>query len=310
MEFSATLSKGWSITWRNKWLWLLALIPAATGLVSFGFSFLQQNMGLNSQVGSPYSSGGLFLLSCLQLIVSFVVGLINLAARGGLIAAVDNIDRSESYSFGRAFGEGWQKEGPLLFMNILMFGGLIMIIIMVIALAAAGSFFTVAFGGTQDSGGADLVGLLSLLGLCCLAIMIIIPYFVVILTQPFAFRGIMLHEMGVRESIGHGWKVLRGNLGEILLLVLPFALLNSLLGAIFASIIFGSDLLGLIAGESVAGISVISWIVIAVYLALTPIFVLLATWQSAVFTLGYRSWTGKEGLFSENNDLLNPTWKP
>lgn len=44
MEYSALFSRGWGITWRNKWMWLLAFIPAVADLVTFGFSAGQQGM--------------------------------------------------------------------------------------------------------------------------------------------------------------------------------------------------------------------------------------------------------------------------
>ena len=55
MEYSALFSRGWSIIWRNKWMWLLAFIPAMAGLITFGFNaVLQLSLIHISEPTRPY----------------------------------------------------------------------------------------------------------------------------------------------------------------------------------------------------------------------------------------------------------------
>ena len=47
---------------------------------------------------------------------------------------------------------------------------------------------------------------------------------------PFAQRAAVLEDMGVIESIGRGWQVIKENLGEVIILLLLFLLLGLLVG--------------------------------------------------------------------------------
>ena len=251
MEYSALFSRGWGITWRNKWMWLLAFIPAVAGLVTFGFSAGQQGMMAG---GVAYGTGAVLLLSCLRFIVAFLIFLIGLATRGGLIAAVDGVDRGESYSFGRALGDGRRKVWPLLGMSLLLFGGFGILVALGVALIVAGSFFA------------------------------------------------------VRESIRHGWKVLRENLGEIVLLAVPFFLLCALLAGLYSVVALGGSVTAILSGDPAAAMNAFSWRFIVLYVIWSLIYAVLLAWQSATFTLGYRSWTGKGAL--EDEDIFGAAWTP
>jgi len=306
MEYSALFSRGWGITWRNKWMWLLAFIPAVAGLVTFGFSAGQQGMMAG---GVAYGTGAVLLLSCLRFIVAFLIFLIGLATRGGLIAAVDGVDRGESYSFGRALGDGRRKVRPLLGMSLLLFGGFGILVALGIALIVAGSFFAGLTGEMLGSNGTfGLIDVLATLGFCCLAVFIGLVAIVLNLIYPFAYRGIMVRDMGVRESIRHGWKVLRENLGEIVLLAVPFFLLGALLAGLYSVVALGGSVTAILSGDPAAAMNAFSWRFIVLYVIWSLIYAVLLAWQSATFTLGYRSWTGKGAL--EDEDIFGAAWTP
>jgi hypothetical protein len=117
------------------------------------------------------------------------------------------------------------------------------------------------------------------------------------LIYPFAFRGIMLRGMGVVESIRHGWRVLRENAGEIILLALPFLLVYLLFGVVFAAAYFilvapGGFENALLSGAMTA----MNWRFLLVFLFYGLVGAALSAWQSATFTLGYLQWTGKNVL--------------
>ena len=305
MEYSALFSRGWSIIWRNKWMWLLAFIPAMAGLITFGFNAVLQR----ATAGGTYGAGLILQLSCLQFIVAFFVGLIGLVTRGGLIAAVDGVDRGESYSFGRAFGDGRRKIGPLLGMSLLLVGGFTVLVIGM-ALIALIPVLIGAYANRPELNEALIAGmsLLGMLGFCCLAAFFVLAAVVLNLIYPFAYRGIMLRDMGVRKSIGHGWTVLRGNLGEIVLLALPFFLLRVLLTGLYSAVALRGSLAAMLSGDTAAVMNALTWQFIALYVIWSLIHAVLLAWQSATFTLGYRVWTGKGA--QENEESLWAEWRP
>jgi len=305
MEYSGLFSRGWGIIWRNKWMWLLAFIPAASGLITFGFNAVLQR----ATAGGTYGAGLILQLSCLQFIVAFLVGLIGLVTRGGLIAAVDGVDRGESYSFGRAFGDGRRKIWPLLGMSLLLIGGFSILVVLGIALIITGLFLAGFTSEMLGSGGAfSLTDALVTLGFCCLAVFFALAAIVLNLVYPFAYRGIMLRDMGARESIRHGWKVMRGNLGEIVLLALPFFLLSALLTGLYTTFALRGSLTAILSGDTTAVMNALTWQFIAIYVIWASIYAVLLAWQSATFTLGYRIWTGKGALGDEES--LGAAWTP
>lgn len=297
MDYSETLSKGWRITWRHKWMWLLTFIPALGGLLSFGISSFQQNAALDG-AGDPEvlmsQMGGMLLLNCLIFIVGLVIGIIGLATRGGLIAAVAGINRGESYTFGGAVRAGGRKLLPLIGMSLLLIGGFILLAALVgmilLVVFSVGAF---ASGSGQSESLWAGLGLVGTLGMCCAMIVFAIVAMLVNVVYPFAFRGIMLRDLGVIDSIGHGWRVVRENLGEIILLYLPFFLLTLLLGGVYAVFTFGSAFQAAMAGDPTAMMSGFGWEFFVLFIIWTFISAVLSAWQSAAFTLAYEQWMGK-----------------
>lgn len=136
MEYSALFSRGWGITWRNKWMWLLAFIPAVAGLVTFGFSAGQQGMMAG---GVAYGTGAVLLLSCLRFIVAFLIFLIGLATRGANRRRGRRRSRRELQFRPRA--RRWRRKvWPLLGMSLLLFGGFGILVALGIALIVAARF--------------------------------------------------------------------------------------------------------------------------------------------------------------------------
>jgi len=146
------------------------------------------------------------------------------------------------------------------------------------------------------------IGGLALVFLCLLCLLI--PFLIALsLIYAFAFRGIVLRNMGVMESIRHGWGVLRGNLGEIIILGLAFVLVNIVIGFVILALLVP---LGLVVGVplvmlgetnatalqgllAVLGV-IVGLVVVALISAITT------AWQSSTFTVAYLRWTGKDVL--------------
>ena len=99
----------------------------------------------------------------------------------------------------------------------------------------------------------------------------------------FAIRGIILHRLSAIKGVGHGWHVVRHNLGRIVLFTLPFLLLYLLLRLAISgafSPLFWRYLL----------------FFVLIFVFSTLLNGVLTAWQSATFTLAYLQWTGKDVL--------------
>jgi len=306
MDYMDTVRRGWRITWNNKWLWLLGFLAALGG---GGSGYSQSNYQMGSQdipAGglSPEMmaaiGGGVLLLACVFFIIGILLWLVSLAARGGLITSVVELARGETSSFGKAFRQGWRKVVPLLLMTILLFAVVIILAIVVAVLFAGTIVGAIAAGSSGSENMAAILGSLGV-GLLCLLCLMIPLAIVLNFIYPFAYRGIMLGDLGVMDAIRHGWKVLLDNLGNILILGLIFLLVQLVIGAIFFGIM---GLLGLSTGLvqmlfSGGRASTSQWMaaglgVLATALIFAVISAIVTAWRSATFTLAYVQWTGKD----------------
>jgi hypothetical protein len=121
---------------------------------------------------------------------------------------------------------------------------------------------------------------------------------------PFAVRGLVLRDLGVVNSIRHGWQVLRKNLGNILVLAIVFLVIGIVIGLV------GVLIAGLLAAPFVApiflaliretGISTPSILLAVVggilfVLVAAAVNSILVAFQSTTFTLAYQDFvSGKQ----------------
>lgn len=313
MDYMDTLRRGWQITWNNKWLWLLGFLAAlgsggGSNFSSSNYQFGSEDFGagtISPETGLALAGGALVLV-CVFFIVGILLWLVSLAAKGGLITSVADLNRGESSRFGQAFRQGWRKLLPLLGMTLLLFG-VIIILGIIIAVVFAGTIIGAisASQGAGSDGGQGVAAILGSLGigLLCLLCLLIPLSIVLSLIYPFAYRGIMLRDMRVMDAIRHGWRVLRENLAHILVLGVIFLVVNIIIGLIGGTII---GLLGLSTGllqTLVSGgqATTSQWVagglgLLAIVLVFSIISAVVTAWRSATFTLAYQQWTGKEPL--------------
>lgn len=310
IDIMDTLQRGWRLTWNNKWLWLLGFLAALGGgggssYSSSNYQFNSQDMGnLSPQFGAALA-GGILVLVCVFFIVGILLWLVSLAARGGLITSVVELDRGETSSFGKSFRQGWRKLLPLVGMTLLLFAVVIILGIIIAAVFAGTLVGALAAGSSGSDGGQGVMAILGSLGigLLCLLCLLIPLGIILSLIYPFAYRGMMLRDLGVMDAIRHGWQVLRAHVGQIFLLGIAFLVINLIIGLVGGLII---GVLGLTTGIipmlfSGGTASSSQWIAAGLgFLAVVIIFSLISAvitaWRSATFTLAYQQWTGKEAL--------------
>jgi len=248
-------------------------------------------------------SAGLVAFGCIAFIVGIILWLVSLSAYGGLIVGATQMEQgSGKPTFRSAFGAGWRRIGRLVGMSIVLYIIPVIIgIVLVIGLigAAGGAAFV---GAGMENPGALTTGLggLALVFLCLLCLLV--PFIIVLsLIYPFAFRGIMLRNLGVMDSIRHGWKTVRAHLGEIILLALAFFLIGIIVIIVAAAIlvpvalVVGVPFVALM--DSNAGVLQAILAVLGIVIGLLVIALVSAistAWQSSTFTVAYLEWTGKD----------------
>ena len=308
MNYGDTLKRGWQLAWNNKWLWLLGFLAAlGGGSGAASNSNYRMDPGATPGTISPEMAAGLtgvaLLLCCVGIIVGILLWLVSLASKGGLITGVAELDRGQPSSFGRAFRQGWKKLLPLVGMTLLVFA-VVIVLGIILAIGFAGTLAAaLGAGASMDSNAlAGLLGTAGFVFLCLLCLLI--PLSLVLnLIYAFAYRGIMLRDMPVMDSIRHGWRVVREHVGEILLLGLIFFVVNLIIGAVATGIIgllgISSGLFGLMmSGGEPTTTQIVAGIVgvLATFIIFAIISAIFTTWRSATFTLAYQQWTGKEAL--------------
>ena len=310
MNYMDTLRRGWQITWNNKWLWLLGFLAALGS--GGGFSSSTGGDGGSTTTGTMPNIepgmiaaiiGGAIVLFCIAFIVGILLWLVSLASKGGLITSVAELDRGQPSSFGRAFRQGWRKLLPLVGMTILLFA-VVIILVIILAIGFAGTTAAaIGAGASMDSDAlAGLLGTAGFVFLCLLCLLV--PLSLVLnLIYAFAYRGIMLRDLGVMDSIRHGWRVVRENLGEILLLGLLFFIINLIISFV-ALMLMGllgvsSGMFSLLmsGGEPTTAQLVGAGVgILAAFVIFAIISAIVTAWRSATFTLAYQQWTGKDVL--------------
>jgi hypothetical protein len=309
MDYLDTIKRGFAITWNNKFMWVLGFLAA----LGSGTAFSNSNYRMNAADSAAFQnwltperlaalSAGLLAFGCIAFIVGIILWLVSLSAYGGLIVGASQLEMGTAKpTFRSAFGMGWRKVWRLAGMSIVLYAIPIIIgIILVVGLVGAAGGAALLAAGMEDPGGAMAgLGGLALLLVCLLCLLV--PFVIVLsLIYPFAFRGIVLRDLGIMDGIRHGWKTLREHLGEIILLVLAFFLIGIIVIIVVAAILvpvalvigvpfamlMDSDATVLQGILAVLGI-VISLVVFALVSAITT------SWQSSTFTLAYLEWTGK-----------------
>lgn len=314
MDYGNLLKRSWDIVWGNKFMLLLGFL-AALGSGGGGGGGGNSNFRMD---GSEFPGGGqmeafwlqyaalIIAAFCFFFLLGIVLWVVGLTARGGLISAAARLDAGEKMTFRQAFADGWAKIGRLVGLSLLLFLPFIIMVVvaaMVIAGAIGFSVFTMAEMAEQDP--TAVIGSLgavffAVCGLICLAL----PIGIILQgISAFAQRGIMLQEMGVMDSIRHGWHVFKSNLGEIIVLAIIFIVIGLVVGFAAAIIMipmaflsFGPLIFRAIDGGSFGAIEIAVGIVGGLALAVVAAAInsIVTAYQSTVFTLAYQEFLNKD----------------
>ncbi|MCB8986192.1 MAG: hypothetical protein H6661_00350 [Ardenticatenaceae bacterium] len=309
MDYGQVISDAWRITWNNKYLWVLGFLAALTSVGSNGNSFNYSfNEGDFANPAQAARIGGLVLgLVCLFMIIGLVLLLVSVAARGGLIEAVNRLDDGEKLTLGEAFSAGTKSMWRLIGVYLVTFLPLIIIGIVVAIIAVAAFGGTVAMSSLENPNSL-LAGGLGIFGLCmCLLACALIPISIVLtFVAELGARATVINRMRITESISRGWQIFRANMGPVIILAILLFVIGIIVSVVMAMIllplsliVFGPALVSIIANEGTLG-SVgplnMAWMIgggLCLGVIGAALMSVYQTWMSAVWTLAYKALTGK-----------------
>jgi hypothetical protein len=317
MDYGNLLSRAWRIVWNNKFLLVLGFL-AALGSgggnggggpnVNFGGRDFDLPPGTADNIDRFVSQfGPLFAgLICLGVVLGIVLWLVRLVAQAGLISAASRIDAGEKVTLGEAFSAGTSKLGRMVGINVLMYGPFTLLGLIAagfgIITAGTAVLNEMSVGGPRDIEG--LLGGMSIIIFCviCLLCLLLPLLLVVTAIYPFAQRGAVLNDLGVIDSIRHGWNVLRANLGEIILLIVIFVVIGIAFGVVLAIIFIplaflalGPTIIGMVSSGNVGVVEVATaaFGFICLGLLAAALNSVVVAFRSTAVTLAYQQFVAK-----------------
>ncbi len=308
MDHGKIVTNAWNITWNHKWLWGLGFLAAlAGGGGGGGGNVNSNNFNFDPETGElpPFMqdiftdpaaltriAGVALVVICLLMIIGLVLWFVGNAARAGLITSVNGLDEGYKSNFSEAFRTGWQYIWRILGLKLVLWGSFVLI--MLVIGGGIGAFATISANG-NDAAIAG-IGILAC-GLACGIVLVIFP---LMFTDAYAFRGLVLREMGIMDSIKHGWQLFRANMGDSLILGLIYGVISGAAGVAIVAVLAPFAFLaanpmmdlfttGSMSASAAFGLA-IGGLLFTVFAALLSS--VLTTFQSAGFTLAYRQMTG------------------
>lgn len=244
MDYGELFSRAWRIVWHNKFMLVLGFLAAlgATSTNSFNYRFNLEDLppGFETRI-EPFMASFLpiiITLACLALFVTLFLWLLRLTAQAGLISAASRLDLGEEVSFGEAISSGIGKLGKMVGINLLLYGpfAILVAVLIGVGLVLGLAAFGASLPGSEEDIMSVIAGSLVLFAACIvLFLCLLFPIWLVLtVIYPFAQRGAVLQDLGVVDSIGHGWQVVKSNLGDVILLVIIFLVLGIGFGIVVA----------------------------------------------------------------------------
>jgi len=313
MGYGEIIKRAWTITWRYRALWVLGLFAGVTG-ASGGGSGGSGNYGSSTRSGSGSSGSGLSNIDgaaiargferLLPVIIVVTVGLIiigivwwilSVAARGGLVYAVNEIEEGRPVLLGKAWNAGfarfWSIFGIAFILSLPVF-----LLLLLIALGIVLPILGPIVRGAEPGGWV----VAPICGTLAIGIPLLIVLSVVLgLMHTLALRYVMLAGHGAVHAIDESWRAFRGRFKDTILMWLIGWGLNIAAGIVIAIPVVIITLLIVVpaVASAVAGqwaaFAVVLFAAVVVLAVISLAFTAIwGTYTSALWTIFYRRFTG------------------
>jgi hypothetical protein len=314
MGYGAIIKRAWKITWRYRALWVLGLFAGVAGSSggggggNYNFNSLGSNSGSKS---NPFSGvdGAAFVRALerlLPLIIVATLGLViigivwwilSVAARGGLVFAVNEIEEGRPMKLGPAWNAGFARFWSIFGLSLLLALPILVLVLVMMLLIFVPVLLPLVRG--SQPGAAVLAPI-------CGTLVIGVPLLLVLsivlgLLRELALRYVMLSGHGAFAAIGESWRAFRGRFKDTSLMWLISLGLNLAAGFALAIPLVILTLLvvipAVIAGIAGQWAAFAAVLVVAVLVVSVISFAFTAVWgtfSSALWTVFFRRFTGME----------------
>lgn len=300
MPYWEIVTRSFRISWRHKYLWLLALFAGESG---GGFSFNYNSPtfpgtngnnkspdfgAVNQQVSHWLADNIGFIVAASVVFILIAIAFFVLAAvcEGAVVRAAAEHDAKRPFGLGLAWRTGRATMGAIIRFRLLL---------LALALPVLVVFATLAIGlvaAIVGNNGA-VIAVLALIGVFFILASIVYVVALAFIDRLGA-RAVVLEQLGATAALGRGYRLLRKRLGRVLLVWLLSVAVGIVLGICFA--IAGAILVVpavVFAFAAYASGSSVWWLVIVfAVLILLPIVLVIqafvAAQNSTYWTLAFR----------------------
>ncbi len=315
MDLGRIISRSFEITTKYRALWLFGILLAIFGGSSGNLS---NSANFRSGPGSrDFGTGGLpqlpqvatntiimivAVVICIVLILALLSIILRLVSRGALVGLVQELEANQTRptvrrGFSIGFERFWSLLGIALWVNVPLFVVSLLLILLAAAPLLAALLPLIQAGRTPEQmAGPAIAGILSSIVLiCCVVVFLLIVELVLLPFYQFFVRVCVIGRRGALDSIREGYRLVRANVGNVILLYL--VLFGISIVYLFVMLVLALALFVLVGGLAfaigLASQSATPGIIVAIILGIPVLLVLLfvgglyQVFDSTMWTQGY-----------------------
>ncbi len=311
MDYTKILTRSFEIVRMHRALWLFGILLALFGGGGGGGGGFPGVPG-----AEPKPNGGppfkppvpsfdfnalvpiLIAIGCIIVILALVGIVLRFVSRGALIGLVHELQANQTTpTIGRGFRIGFSRFWSLLAIAILINLPLLLFSLLLIGLAAlpiVGALLSSA-GRQGLEGIIAAAGITSVLIFCCVILFLVLLALVIQPFYEFMQRACVVGNHGAMDSIREGFRLVRANLGNVLVLYIlaiaigiGFGIVMIPIAIVLFAVLFGAAFGAYLIANSLTPAIVVA-VVIAIPVVLILVFVsgLYRAFESTFWTEGY-----------------------
>jgi hypothetical protein len=322
MQYGTLLKRAWNIIWRNKVIWVfgfLAALGSGGGGGGSNTNYRTDGREFNLPPGGQggnlppelqqlftrlFSDLTLILtivvaLVCLGLLIGLVLALLSALGHGAMVEMAREADDTEKTSFSTGWNAGLRQMVRVFLIRFLL--GLPTAIIILLGMIP----FLLAFipliqnnglrGAEAMFAGGMVLSLACFGTACCIGVLLGL---VLQLIETLSIRALVLEGLGILASIGRGWNVLKGNVGEVVILWLIFLVLGIVVGIVIgipAALLAIAVAVPMGIAAAVSPIMIAPLVMVICLIAIVSAILrsVVEAYMSTTWTLAYRQWIGR-----------------
>jgi len=307
MDYFEIIKKAATITWKNKYLWVLGFIVALAGGGGGNFSnsfnyntgsadFSQAGQGL-SDFYAAYLVIIIFI-AAIAALAGLVIWVASIMAQAGLVGSVDRIEQGETPSLAEAFHIGAGNFWRVLGLNIVV--GLIVFAMVMIVVVPFGIIIWAVTAKGLDNSAVTGTFICVILAFIVAILAVVVASIVLSVAAIYAVRLIVLEKSGVFASLRGGFALMRKSKGPTFVTFLLVMLVSGLAGSVLAipGLLIGIPavvmMIGGLAANNIGLVAMAIFGLIISSLVVACFNGVLEVYRSGVWTLTYRELTKEQ----------------